>query len=61
LYKKEKNMENIFDTIREEIGFQTACEIAKNLLKHDVDEEKIMKATKLSANDLKKLKEDKRS
>ncbi len=54
-------MENIFDTIREEIGFQTACEIAKNLLKHDVDEEKIMKATKLSANDLKKLKEDKRS
>ena len=47
-------MENIFDTIREEIGFQTACEIAKNLLKHDVDEEKIMEATKLSANDLKK-------
>ena len=35
-------MENIFDTIREEIGFQTACEIAKNLLKHDVDEEKIV-------------------
>ena len=33
LYKKEKNMENIFDIIREEAGFQTACEIAKNLLK----------------------------
>ena len=54
-------MENIFDTIREEAGLQTACEIAKNLLKHDVDEEKIMKATKLSADDLKKLKKDKRS
>ena len=24
-------MENIFDTIREEIGFQTACEIAKKI------------------------------